>query len=545
MSIPDTTIKKDDMNQSQNLTNSENKTQSEQNSISKNETKLSTEAPKESAKNETKIDTKEVKENKENLNPNESKENKDKTETNNNTNNSQENKEQAMNVESDKKNDINTNIETPSVEKKEEVKTEIKENNINANLLASINQNNHEYIVDPRIQKKKNIKKEIFIIHAIQNYIIRNSYQKMVKAVLLIDDVEFDENIKNEKFLKLVREKLGPEKLIMLMIKSQRGLQKFFIKTRKPRRDPHKSAMTYINRLNNMNNNSMDMNSSYYTNTYNTYNTYSSNANTNYSSNMTNGISSMNNTYNFFKDNSMSYKPREQRPQQEDLSKEIKDLMNNKNAQKQNSTTKTDDINNTSNTNGTTPNGEGGKNSKNTTPSKKSKLKQNNMELENAQKTQGNPINDINAEFNSMKDNLAMKGVLPNMNDVYNNPGNNRFNSPMNSMTMNNNLGLSVHLHKDDRRNIFKYYMHHYGQDGSAAFYCSDKRCTGSAKYNIDSKKFEIVSEHSIPYTQHCYVIRPFPNDQRLFKEFEKRNYTEAQLFKQPNGRSNIYWYNN
>jgi hypothetical protein len=333
------------MNQSQNLTNSENKTQPEQNTNTQNETK----SP---IKSDVKVCTTEIKENKENLSPNESK----------------ENKQQSMNVENKNITDINTNM--PDIEKKEEIKTENKGININASLLNSINQNNHEYIVDPRIQKKKNIKKEIYIIHAIQNYIIRNSFQKMVKAVLQIDDIDFDENIKNEKFLRLVREKLGPEKLLLLMIKSERGLQKFFIKTRKPRRDPHKSAMTYINRLNNMNNNSMDMTSSYYTNTYNTY---SSNANTNYSSNMTNGISSMNNTYNFFKDNSMSYKPREQRPQQEDLSKEIKDLMNNKNAQKQNSTTKTDDINNTSNTNGTTPNGEGGKNSKNTTPSKKSK----------------------------------------------------------------------------------------------------------------------------------------------------------------------------
>ena len=502
------------MNQSQNLTNSENKTQPEQNTNTQNETK----SP---IKSDVKVCTTKIKENKENLSPNESK----------------ENKQQSMNVENKNNTDINTN--TPDIEKKEEIKTDNKGININASLLNSINQNNHEYIVDPRIQKKKNIKKEIYIIHAIQNYIIRNSFQKMVKAVLQIDDIDFDENIKNEKFLRLVREKLGPEKLLLLMIKSERGLQKFFIKTRKPRRDPNKSAMTYINRLNNMNNNSMDMTSSYYTNTY------TSNANTNYSSNMTNGVSSMSNTYNFFannNNNSMSYKPREPRPQQEDLSKEIKDLLNVKNSQKQNGTTKTGEDGNDINT-GTNTNGDTAKNSKNTTP-KKTKLKQN-MEIEGNQRSQSNPVNDINAEFNSMKDSLTMNKSMPPMNDIYNNPGNNRLSSPMNSMSMNNNLGLSVHLHKDDRRNIFKYYMHHYGQDGSAAFYCSDKRCTGSATYNIDSKKFEIVSDHSISYNQHCYVFRPFPNDQRLFKEFEKRNYTEAQLFKQPNGRSNIYWYNN
>ena len=41
----------------------------------------------------------------------------------------------------------------------------------------------------------------------------------------------------------------------------------------------------------------------------------------------------------------------------------------------------------------------------------------------------------------------------------YNNPGNNRLNSPMNCM-IKNNLGLSAHFHRDESRNIFKYYIY-------------------------------------------------------------------------------------
>jgi hypothetical protein len=526
MSIPDTLNKKDDINQTQNLTDQVKTEQSDKNNILQNETKLSTETQKE----QLKVDSKESKENKENLNPNESKENKEQNINKETKDVNNENKEQAAILENkdntkDSNKNSNTNITTEEkkddnkTEKSEEKKEESKvvnndENNNKVQTDSNNNQNQaetqnnqNEVNVENKNLKKRNIKKDICVIHSIQNYIIRNNFQKLVKVALQIDDADFDENNKNEKFLKLVREKIGIEKFLALMIKSQRGLQKFFIRTRKPRREPHKSSMNYLSRLNNMNgiNNSMNMDIT--SNMSNTY-TYVSNANTNYTSNMTN---SMNNTFNFFakEDNSIKYKPKT-----EDLTNDIAmaSMLNNK---------KQEDANDASNTNN-----EGGKNSKNVTP-KKTKYKTKDKEME---------------EELRMK--LAGKGNEMNPNGY---DGGNRFNSPMNSMMMNfnPNLGLSVHLHKDERKNIFKYYMHHYGQDNSAAFYCSDKRCTGSAKYNIDSKKFEIVSEHSIPYNQHCYIFRPFPNDQRLFKEFEKRSFTEAQLFKQPNGRSNIYWYNN
>jgi hypothetical protein len=136
--------------------------------------------------------------------------------------------------------------------------------------------------------------------------------------------------------------------------------------------------------------------------------------------------------------------------------------------------------------------------------------------------------------MNNNSDNQSMS-----MNRNPFNPGMSNPNNPNLS-----NLGLSVHLHKDENNKIYKYYLHHYMHQGLAAFYCSDKRCSGSARYAIESKKFEISSNHSIPYEKHTYISQPFPNDQRLFKEFAKRYHKEAQLFKQANGRSNIFWYN-
>ena len=506
------------MNQSQNFVNTDNKINPLQNQISQNENVT--------PNGETKIENNiEQKEKKENLNTNDSKENKEQNIIQEKMNLI---KEQEMNSENKETNlDTDANIDVPNEEKKEELKEEEKEETkeekkgLNAIKAQIENSNQNKEEKQNNINKvKSNIKKEISIIHSIQNYIIRNSFQKLVKVALQIDEADFDENIKNEKFLKFVRDKLGLDKFLALMIKSQRGLQKFFIKTRKPKRDPHKSNLMYMNRLNNINNSmSMDVNS----NMSNTY-TYSSMTNTNYSSNMTNGLSSMNNTYNLFskdnsfaKENGIKYKPMEQKS--EDLTNEISNLMNANNSKK----TPEGNSDNTANINGVNPANENSKNSKNATP-KKTKYKTKDKDDE------------------EMRLKLAQKLQASESN---NNMGGNRFNSPMNVAGFNQNLGLSVHLHKDERKNIFKYYMHHYGQDGIAAFYCSDKRCTGSAKYNIDSKKFEIASEHSIPYNQHCYIFRPFPNDQRLFKEFEKRSFTEAQLFKQPNGRSNIYWYNN
>ena len=155
---------------------------------------------------------------------------------------------------------------------------------------------------------------------------------------------------------------------------------------------------------------------------------------------------------------------------------------------------------------------------------------------------------DLKNDRNEVKNDLT--SIFSN-NDAYSINDNSETQSNVNSLfsqpsinTSSMSLGLSVHLHKDQFRHIFKYYLHHHMKEGFAAFYCSDKRCTGSAKYTIENKKFEIASDHSIPYENHTYIAKPFPNDQRLFKEFERRNFNEAQLFKQANGRSNIFWYN-
>jgi len=66
-------------------------------------------------------------------------------------------------------------------------------------------------------------------------------------------DIEFDETNKNEKFLKLIRDRVGLEKFLSLIVKSQRGLQKYFIKKRKAKKDNNKKNLNYYNNLNSMN----------------------------------------------------------------------------------------------------------------------------------------------------------------------------------------------------------------------------------------------------------------------------------------------------
>ena len=93
-------------------------------------------------------------------------------------------------------------------------------------------------------------------------------------------------------------------------------------------------------------------------------------------------------------------------------------------------------------------------------------------------------------------------------------------------------LGLIVHLHKDGSKRIFKFYLHHIVKEGLTSYYYSNKRCNGSAKYYIYIKKYEMSSENNMPYENNSFIVKPFPNNQRLFNEFGKINFSEAQLIK-------------
>ena len=500
--------------------------------------------------------------------------------------------------------------------------------------------------------RRKKIKKERYLMNVVQNYIIKNDFRKLIELSLQFNYSDFNENDKNEKFLKVIKDRLGLEKYLCLLIKSMRDLQKTYFENKKIKK-PLYTRPTYTHtQSQNISTSSKPNNLSNLANIANNTSILldainnANNANISPKSKIKdydplslpkpnpkpskpkkpekeveldletikniNGLTSLdlelNNINSGLDGNSKS----KMRITYEDLNKEITDILNGT-ATKM--TKKTENSNNQNNedlniiTTSSKNNNDSLFEEKFEQLEKRDRLdkldkisitekseKSENFDKFNKfekldksdkfdrfstfdkfEKYDRNDKNDFRNDLSNIlnsedgMDTEIGEFQSNNLNSFYSqlsNPSTNtNTNTNTNSSILNNHKsnhhskhssknnnkdiqmqgsgpGLSVHLHKDSFKRIYKYYMHHYMTEGLAAFYCSDKKCTGTAKYTVESKKFEVASEHSIPYNEHSYISKMVPNDQRLFREFEKRNFSEAQLFKQTNGRSNINWYN-
>ena len=426
-----------------------------------------------------------------------------------------------------------------------------KSENTIQNVLLTLSPKNENKSVAKFKRPKKPLKKDKYIKNVVQNYIVKYNFKKLIQLSLQINDVDFNENDKNEKFLKLMREKFGIENYLCILIDS---LQKTYFDIKKPKKKPYKP----YNNVNSLNNSTISIN-----NNANMNVNINPNINGNIDPNITANInasideiisssvkaskgehktyykSKKNNNNNInimnpekdMKELKDSIGRSKMKITYEDLNKEITDILNgtaNKMYKK-----KENNDENSGNTGMININNLNDNNDNNFNNNIYISIYKNENKNDNK--------NDINSIMGN-NDTISINDTS-DIQSIYS-PLNNSLNKSTYSMNM-NNLGLSVHLHKDEYKKIFKYYLHHYMKEGVAAYYCSDKRCNSSAKYYIDTKKFEIISEHSIPFEKHSYICKPFPNDQRLFKEFDRRNFSEAQLIKQSNGRSNIFWYNN
>ena len=106
-------------------------------------------------------------------------------------------------------------------------------------------------------------------------------------------------------------------------------------------------------------------------------------------------------------------------------------------------------------------------------------------------------------------------------------------------------LGLGIHLHKDDNNKIYKYCLHHFLGETNAIFYCSDKECSSVGTYNVDTKLFTITNQHSKTHEQHNYIIN-FKNEKRdklIMVEFEKKQFKDGQVFRRGEGKRIVQWY--
>ena len=461
--------------------------------------------------------------------------------------------------------------------------------------------------------------------NVIQNYIVKYDFKKLVELSLQVKNSDFHENDRNEKFLKLIRDKFGLEKFMCMLIDGQRDLQKAYFSKKRLKKMPPPPKSTYeTNNANTITSNKVNTPTKITNNNNNTNTNTNTYTNTSNNSNIivNNDISSINkaiiNSLNAAKNNPVKItanlnnmdmneaelnanieeilnskitvpipkvdkpdpkvlkekkrlekeKEKEKREREkaleremkerekelkakmkvtyEDLNKEITDILNGT-ATKMNKKKENIDgngglgalSNSNSNIISTKPLGVNDNNIITTTTGNISSNNPYTSIYRNENKNDTNSMtgNNDSMSMNDFSDIQSTSSFAP-LNNTLTLPN---YNAHAQMMS----LGLSVHLHKDDSKRIFKYYLHHIVKEGLAAYYCSDKRCNGSAKYYIDTKKFEISSDHNIQYENHCYVVKPFPNDQRLFKEFAKRNFSESQLIKQNNGRSNIFWYNN
>ena len=116
----------------------------------------------------------------------------------------------------------------------------------------------------------------------------------------------------------------------------------------------------------------------------------------------------------------------------------------------------------------------------------------------------------------------------------------------LNLNTPSTDLGdLSIHLHKDEEGNIYKYNKKYLCGNNIVAFYCSDKKCCGKGNYNTETMKFEILKEHDLTFEEHNYVKNKERGERfkLIISEFQKRNCHEAQLFKGENGSQVAKWY--
>jgi len=106
-------------------------------------------------------------------------------------------------------------------------------------------------------------------------------------------------------------------------------------------------------------------------------------------------------------------------------------------------------------------------------------------------------------------------------------------------------LGLGLHLHKDENNNIYKYCLHHFLGETIAIFYCSDKECKSVANYDVDSKTFTVTVDHSKTHEQHNYIMN-FESEKRdklIVLEFQKKTFKEGQVFRKGEGKRIVQWY--
>ena len=102
--------------------------------------------------------------------------------------------------------------------------------------------------------------------------------------------------------------------------------------------------------------------------------------------------------------------------------------------------------------------------------------------------------------------------------------------------------GLSLHFHKDEMGNVYKYSKHHFFGKDICVFYCCDKECRATANYYMNTLRFVLVNKHNKEYNDHIYVKKP-DRDRKVMDDLKKRPEHEGQMFKRSDGSKLVKWY--
>ena len=102
--------------------------------------------------------------------------------------------------------------------------------------------------------------------------------------------------------------------------------------------------------------------------------------------------------------------------------------------------------------------------------------------------------------------------------------------------------GLSLHFHKDEIGNVYKYSKHHFFGKEICVFYCCDKECRATANYYMNTLRFVLVNKHNKEYNDHIYVKKP-DRDRKVMDDLKKRPEHEGQMFKRSDGSKLVKWY--
>ena len=96
---------------------------------------------------------------------------------------------------------------------------------------------------------------------------------------------------------------------------------------------------------------------------------------------------------------------------------------------------------------------------------------------------------------------------------------------------------IESHYFRDKDGNIYKYEVGFLFRK-SIIFRCFDHKCKSKAIFDLSTKKFKVITKHSLRHAEHNYISNFQKNNDSIYKEMVKKKYLDSQVYKE--GKSTI-----